>query len=43
MDLAILSTRDMTKEVMEERFEWKEQMELIVERIDSWNGNSIST
>ena len=32
--LAISSTQHMTKEVMEERFEWKEQMELIVERID---------
>ena len=28
----------MTKEVMEGRFEWKEQLEQIVERIDSWNG-----
>ena len=37
--LAISSTQHMTKEVMEVRFEWKEQMELIVERIDSWNGN----
>ena len=41
--LAISSTQYMTKEVMEERFEWKEQMEQIVERIDSWNGDSIST
>ena len=30
----------MTKEVMEGRFEWEEQMKQIVERIDSWNGNS---
>ncbi|MDE2734504.1 MAG: AAA family ATPase [Gemmatimonadota bacterium] len=38
--LAISSTRYMTKEVMEGRFEWEEQMKQIVERIDSWNGNS---
>ena len=38
--LAISSTQYITKEVMEERFEWKEQMEQIVERIESWNGDS---
>ena len=37
--LAISSTHYMTKEVMEKQFEWKEQMEQIVERIDSWNGD----
>ena len=41
--LAISSTQYMTKEVMEKRFDWKEQMKQIVERIDSWNGNSVST
>ena len=41
--LAISSTRYMTKEVMEGRFDWKEQMKQIVERIDSWNGDSPST
>ena len=25
------------REVMEKRFDWKEQMEEIVKRIDSWN------
>lgn len=37
--LAISSTQYMTKEVMEKQFEWKEQMEQIVKRIESWNGN----
>lgn len=39
--LAISSTRYryMTKEIMEKRFDWKEQMKQIVERIDSWNGD----
>ena len=35
----------MTKEVidvMEKRFDWKEQMKQIVERIDSWNENGSS-
>ena len=41
--LAISSTQYMTKEVMEKRFEWRKQMEQIVERIDSWNGESTST
>ena len=39
--LAISSTRYMTKEVMEGRFEWEEQMKQIVERIDSWNGPTV--
>ena len=37
--LAISSIQYMTKEVMEKQFEWKEQMEQIVKRIESWNGN----
>ena len=41
--LAISSTQYMTKEVMEKRFDWKKQMKQIVERIDSWNGDSTST
>ena len=41
VDLAISSTQPqyMTKEVMEKRFDWKEQMKEIVERIKSWNEN----
>ena len=39
VDLAISSSQYMTREVMEERFDWKEQMKQIVERIKSWNGN----
>ena len=45
VDLAISSTQYMTKEVkklMEGRFDWKEQIEKIVERIDSWNENGSS-
>ena len=45
VDLAISSTQYMTKEVreiMEKRFDWKEQMEEIVKRIDSWNKNGPS-
>ena len=41
--LAISSTQYMTKEVMAKRFDWKKQMRQIVERIDSWNGDSTST
>ena len=37
--LAISSTQYMTKEVMEGRFEWEEQMKQIAERIKSWNGD----
>ena len=43
--LAISSTQYMNKEVrevMEKRFDWKEQMEEIVKRIDSWNKNGSS-
>ena len=43
--LAILSTRYMTSEVrelMEGRFDWKEQMEKIVKLIYSWNENGSS-
>lgn len=39
MALAISSTQYMTKEVMEGRFEWEEQMKQIAERIKSWNGD----
>ena len=50
VDLAISSTQYMTKEVkklkvkklMEGRFDRKEQMQKIVERIDSWNENGSS-
>ena len=41
--LAISSAPHKKKEVMERRFDWKAQMEQIVKRIKSWNGNSIST
>ena len=41
--LAISSAPHTKKEVMEERFDWKVQMEQIVERIKSWNGDSVST
>ena len=40
--LASSSTQYVTGEVMEGRFDWKEQMEQIVERIDSWNNNGSS-
>ena len=40
VDLAISSTPSMTIKLMQGRFDWKEQMKQIVERIDSWNGNS---
>ena len=43
VDLAISSIPSMTMELMQGRFDWKEQMEQIVERIDRWNGNSVST
>ncbi len=42
VDLAISSTPSMTIKLMQGRFDWKEQMKQIVERIDSWNGNSSS-
>ena len=41
--LAISSTPHTEREAMEGRFDWKAQMEQIVERIDSWNGDSVST
>ena len=42
VDLAISSTPSMTSKKLDAkgRFDWKEQMKQIVERIDSWNGNS---
>lgn len=42
VDLAISSTPSMTIKLMQGRFDWKEQMKQIVERIDSWNGNGSS-
>lgn len=38
MDLAMSSVPHMTRELMESRFDWNEQMAQIVERIESWNG-----
>ncbi len=43
VDLAISSIPSMTIKLMQGRFDWKEQMKQIVERIDSWNGDSPST
>lgn len=43
VDLAISSIPSMTMELMQGRFDWKKQMEQIVEQIDRWNGNSVST
>ena len=37
MELAIASVRHMTKELMETRFDWNEQMAKIVDKIASWN------
>ena len=37
MDLATLSAPHMTKELMESRFDWNEQIPQIVERIECWN------
>ena len=37
MELATSSVPHMTKELMESRFDWNEQMAKIVERIKSWN------
>ena len=38
MDLAHgLSAPHMTKELMESRFDWSEEMAKVVERIESWN------
>ena len=41
VDLAISSTQTqyMTKEVMEKRFDWTEQMEQIIKHIGRWNEN----
>lgn len=38
MDLAISVAPHMTRAMMESRFDWREQMEKIVECIESWNG-----
>ena len=43
VDLAISSIPSMTIKLMQGRFDWKEQMKQIVDRIDSWNGDSPST
>ena len=40
VDLAISSIPSMTMELMQGRFDWKREIEQIVEQIDSWNGNS---
>ncbi len=37
MDLATLSAPHMTKELMESRFDWNEQIPQILERIECWN------
>ena len=37
MDLATLCAPHMTREMMESRFDWNEQMAKLVERIESWN------
>ena len=37
MELAVSTVEHMTKELMESRFDWNEQMARIVERIESWN------
>ncbi len=37
MDLAMISTPHMTRDNMADRFDWEEQMKVIVERIVSWN------
>ena len=37
MDLAISVAPHMTRAMMESRFDWREQMEKIVECIESWN------
>lgn len=38
MDLAIRTVRHMTKELMSTRFDWRAEMEKIVERIGAWRG-----
>ena len=42
VDLAISSSQHMTKEVMEERFDWNKQMKQIVKCIYRWNENGSS-
>lgn len=37
MRLAMASVPHMTRELMESRFDWNEQMAKIVERVESWN------
>ena len=37
MKLAMSSVPHMTRDVMESRFDWNEQMAKIVKRIESWN------
>ena len=36
VELAIASARHMTKELMAARFDWKDEMGEIVDRIESW-------
>ena len=38
VELAMRSAPHMTRELMESRFDWNEQMTKVVERIESWNG-----
>ena len=37
MKLAMASVSHLSKELMESRFDWNEQMAKIVERVESWN------
>ena len=37
VELALQSASHMTKDIMSDRFDWKEQVEKIVDRINSWN------
>ena len=37
MELALASTPHMTKNLMADRFDWEDQMKVIVDRITSWN------
>jgi hypothetical protein len=38
VELASLVAPHMTGEMMRSRFDWREQMAKLVERIESWNG-----
>lgn len=38
MKLAMANVPHMSKELMESRFDWSEEMAKVVERIESWNG-----